>query len=226
MAVAKRVKTKAGENLSDVNIERVIKLLEQPKPITKKEACEALNISYNTTRLGTIIENYKSRKALDEKRRAANRGKPASPEETRSVIMDYLKGISVKDISDGLYRSTTFVRNIIETVGVPQRGVGEDYFTFSMLPEQCIAESFNVGSIAWSARYQLPCIIDKALGKTKDGEANLYRVYVLEPFETPEKLFVRDWGQPGFYASQPAYELGSLEHLKDHGVDVERNISK
>lgn len=226
MALPKRVKAKAGENLTDAYIERVIKLLEQAKPITKKEACEVLNISYNTTRLNTIIENYKSRKALDKKRRAANRGKPASPDEVRSVVSDYLKGNTVSNIAENLYRSTTFVRNIIETVGVPQRGVGEDYFEFSPLPEQCISDEFKVGETAWSARYQNPCVIDRHLGTTKDGLANLYRVYVIEPFVAPEKLFLANWGQPGFYATQPAYELGRLEHLKQYGVDVERNLTK
>lgn len=224
MALAKRVKAKAGENLTDANIERVVKLLEQAKPITKKEACEVLNIAYNTTRLNNIIEGYKSRLALDQKRRAANRGKPASPEEIRSTVLDYLKGISVSEIAEGLYRSTTFVRNIIETVGVPQRGVGENYFEYSPLPDQCITDEFKVNDLAWSARFQSVCIIDRDLGETKDKASKLYRVYVLEPFEAPDKLYLSSWGQPGYYASQPAYELGSLAHLKEYGVDVERAV--
>lgn len=220
MAVAKRVKVKEGENLSDVNIDRVIKLLEQPKPITKKEACAALNISYNTTRLSNIIEQYKARKDLISKRRAANRGKPASPDEVKTVVRDYIRGSTVSDIAAELFRSTTFVRDIIERVGVPQRGVGETYFDYSPLPEQCVAEEFEVGETAWSARHQAPCVIDKALGKTKDGIANLYRVYVFEPFETPEKLYLPSWGTPGSYATQPAYELGKLDHLKEYGVEI------
>jgi hypothetical protein len=225
VALAKRVKVKVGEKLTNDNIERVIKLLAQPKPITKKEACEVLNISYNTTRLAAIIENYQTRQEADSRRRAANRGKPASPDEIKSVINEYLNGSTVSDIADGLYRSTTFVRNIIETVGVPQRGVGEDYFNFSPLPEQCISEAFNINEVAWSARHQGPCIIDKALGKTKDGLANLYRVYVIEPFEAPDKLYVKSWGTPGAYSYQPAFELGRLEHLRQYGVNVERNFS-
>lgn len=225
MAAAKRVKVKEGENLTDAFIERVIKLLEQEKPISKKEACQVLNISYNTTRLATIIENYKSRKELDSKRRAANRGKPASPDEIKSVIEDYLSNMTVSDIAAGLYRSTTFVRNIIDTVGVPQRGVGENYFEFSQLPEQCVSDEFKDNEIVWSARHQSPAVIDAHVGRTKDGIANLYRVYVIEPFEAPDKLYVKSWGTPGFYATQPAYELGRLEHLKQYGVNVERSLN-
>ena len=39
------VKVKAGEDLSDSNVKRVIGLLEAEKPVTKKEACKVLNIS-------------------------------------------------------------------------------------------------------------------------------------------------------------------------------------
>jgi len=225
MATAKRVKVKEGENLSDAYIERVVKLLEQEKPISKKEACQVLNISYNTTRLANIIDGYKARKELTSKRRAANKGKPASPEEIKSVIEEYLNNVTVTDIAASLYRSTTFVRNIIDTVGVPQRGVGENYFSYSQLPEQCVSDTFNENEIAWSARYQAPCIIDKVLGRTKDGLANLYRVYVIEPFEAPEKLYVKSWGTPGRYTNQPAYELGRLEHLREYGVNVERSLN-
>lgn len=220
----RRVKAKEHENLSESNIERVIKLLEQPKPITKKEACAALNISYNTTRLNNILEQYKARKASDAKRRAANRGKPASDAEIKEVITDYLRGIAVSEIADGLFRSTTFVRNIIEQVGVPQRQPGENYFNFAALPEQCISEEFSDNEIVWSSKFQAAATIIKSLGKTKDGVANMYRIWVNEPFEEPEKKFFFYNGPGGFYASQPAYDLGRLEHLKQYGVDIARNM--
>ena len=38
------VKKKAHENLTDESISKVISLLRQDSPITKKEACEILNI--------------------------------------------------------------------------------------------------------------------------------------------------------------------------------------
>jgi len=225
MAVARRVKAKEGENLSDANVARIIGLLEQPKPITKKEACAALNISYNTTRLANIIEQYKARKELDQKRRAALRGKPASADEVKDVISDYLDGDGITDIANRLYRSTAFVRKIIDDVGVPQRGTGENYFDYSPLPEQCISDTFEVNEVAWSARHQSPCIIDKHVGKTRDGSSNLYRIYVVEPFEEPDKRYLASWGRPGSYAHLPAYELGSLAHLKQYGVSLDRKIN-
>ena len=54
------IKKQEGENLTDANIKKVIRLLSAEKPITKKEACSILNISYNTTRLSKVIEDYES----------------------------------------------------------------------------------------------------------------------------------------------------------------------
>lgn len=223
--VARRVKRKEGENLTPQNIEKVISLLEQGKPITKKEACNILSIAYNTVRLQKIIEEHKENKSRDEKRRAANRGKPASDLEIKDVITWYLEGESLKEIGDRLYRSTGFVKNIVDMVGIPQRRAGENYVDFEPLPEQCISDKFEAGQLAWSSRYQGLCIIDKELGKSADGVANIYRIYVVEPFEEPEVKYFASWGAPGFYAVQPAYELGSLEHLKKYGVDVARKVN-
>ena len=55
MAGSRGVKKRSHEKLTDSNIQHVIGLLNAKSPITKKEACSILNISYNTTRLGTII---------------------------------------------------------------------------------------------------------------------------------------------------------------------------
>ena len=58
------IKKKDYENLTKSNIQRVIELLENEKPITKKEACQMLRITYNTTRLARIIEDYKEQEAF------------------------------------------------------------------------------------------------------------------------------------------------------------------
>ena len=54
----KTIRKKDGENLTNQNLEKVYKLLNQEKPITKVEACKLLNISYNTARLNKIISTY------------------------------------------------------------------------------------------------------------------------------------------------------------------------
>jgi hypothetical protein len=81
--MATRKKSASEEELmTDANISKVIRLLEPQeegvKPITKKDACQMLGMAYNTTRLGTIIENFKANQARAAKRRAELRGKPAT----------------------------------------------------------------------------------------------------------------------------------------------------
>ena len=56
------IKKKSYEKLSDSNIKYVVGLLSGDSPITKKEACNILNISYNTTRLNAILESYQDYK--------------------------------------------------------------------------------------------------------------------------------------------------------------------
>ena len=62
------IKKKAHEKLDDTTIKRVMVELESKNPITKKEACGMLNISYNTTRLAKIIKNYEKNKIFSKKR--------------------------------------------------------------------------------------------------------------------------------------------------------------
>ena len=66
------IKSKSYEKLSDTNIENVVSLLEQDNPITKKEACNILNIRYNTTRLAKIIEEWKDTQDFRQRRKAQN----------------------------------------------------------------------------------------------------------------------------------------------------------
>jgi hypothetical protein len=221
--LAGRVKRKDHENLTDSNVEKVIKALSDIPPISKKEACKRLNITYNTTRLQKIIDEFKEQKALDKRLREANRGKPAQEHEIKYAIEQYLAGTPIADIANSLYRNGSFVKNIINEVGVPTRGVGEDYTNYSPLPDRCVADKFDINEIAWSSKYSAPCVIDKEMPKpTIDGEAKLYRIFVFEPYEEPKERYVRNFGQSGFYAHQPAYELGKLEHLKQYGVDIHK----
>ena len=62
------IKKQEHERLDDATLSRVVSLLEQDKPITKKVACEMLNISYNTTRLNRIIQEYKDRLEFTKRR--------------------------------------------------------------------------------------------------------------------------------------------------------------
>lgn len=231
----KKVKVKDHEKLSDANIQYVISLLESSKPITKKEACAILNISYNTTRLTKIIEEYKERKAYEASRREKNRGKPAEPHEIQTIVELYLSGENVTEIAKRLFRPAVFVSNIIERLGVPTRPVGDLKFEKSFLPEQCVAEEFAEKEIAWSAKFHRPCQIIHEItldylkqrpgmatrDYLKEDGSRLYSIYVMEPVgDVPLRWSGVRVG--GHFAYAYAYDLGSLKHLKDLGIDLSK----
>lgn len=199
--------TKRAENerLDDANMERVIKLLEPTeegaKPITKKLACEFLNISYNTTRLGTLIEKYKENKIKVAAKRAEKRGKPATNAEITYAIQSYLEGGTIDSISKSLFRSAGFINHILEENNVTRRRPGHNYFNPSLIPDEAVRTKFAMGEKVYSARY------DSLATVLAEFKPNQYRIFLLAD----------KWRQ---YAYQPAEELASLEHLRKIGVNV------
>ena len=112
----KRRSASEEELMTPANISKVIRLLEPEegvKPITKKDACQILGMAYNTTRLGTIIEEFKKRQSKDAERRAEKRGKPVTDDERVYIISEYLAGETVDSISKSTYRSPTFIKSVL-----------------------------------------------------------------------------------------------------------------
>jgi len=203
--MARRVKVKESEKLDDNNVKYVTELLESDKPITKKEACGILRISYNTTRLGNIIAGYKERAATEARLRAKNRGKAATDNEIVRAIEEYLNGDSISEIAKFMYRSSSFIKGIIKKHNVPVRSTSSDYFSPELLPDEVLSEDFKPGELVWSARYNTTARVDK-LVQIQEGHGNVYRIWAL--------------GKNQRYAAQPWYELGKLEHLQNLGVKL------
>ena len=208
------MKKRAYENLSAANIQKVIELLGQEKPITKKEACEVLSISYNTARLNKIIDEFQEREKYVAKRKATNKGKRAATYEITEAITNYLQGESISEIATGLYRSAGFVRSILDKVGVPQRPASAEERTGPcMIPESCVSTEFSEGEKVWSATYHAPAIVDEEVEVKNKYESKGYRVYILEKSEETVG---------GFYAYVLACELGRLSHLEEYGVNLSK----
>ncbi len=234
-----RVKKKSYEKLTQQNIQHVINLLNptdsSTKAITKREACSILNISYNTTRLNKIIEDFHEQKEYRARRVSQNRGRAARPDEIQDIIKEYLSGENVSNIAKALYRSPAFVKSILEKIGVPQRPTrAEDRMQEYFLPEECVAEDFEVGEIVWSANHHAPAVIEKKLSieyqNSKPGiqtvdyvakyGANCYNIHVRQKASGEADLWdIPDVG--GFYAFALAYDLGKLTHLEQYGINLE-----
>jgi hypothetical protein len=200
----RRSKNADDEKLDDAHMTHVIKMLEPSdgtKPWTKKDACAYLCISYNTTRLASLIEKYKESKQKEATMRAEKRGKPATEGEMSYIVSSYLEGGTIDSISSSLYRGSTFVRAVLDRLGVPIRQSAHSYFNPNLLPESCIRDSFRVGQLVYSARYDS---LAKIRSEFKPG---VYSIYLLG-----EK-----WKE---FAYQPAYELASLEHLGKYMPNV------
>ena len=218
--MVKKVKAKDYEKLDNANIARVIKLLSAEKPITKKEACQLLNISYNTTRLGNIIESYNSKIEFVRKRREQNKGKPVSEFEIKEIVQNYLIGVSKQQISDMLYRPLSTVNGVLNRYHIPERGKG-DYRKPELIPDESLSENYEAEELAWSARYNTVVEITKLVSYDKE-HGNIYRIWVFGRFNQ--------------FALQPWYELGKLDIVKrlgikatdiqtDHRVKLEYNIA-
>lgn len=223
-----RVKKKEHEKLSDNNIQHVIELLEGEKPITKKEACGILHISYNTTRLAKIITDYRENIAYKIERKNRNKGKAASDYEIKEAATMYLKGNNVTDIAKSLYRSAGFVKAILERLGVPTKPSSvEERMAVAYLPENCVSEEFVPGELAWSARYhaivevQHELTPEYAQNKKGLGSTNYVEKYGSRCYATSVRDSTDDLGNPqGFFAFDLAQDLGRLKHLEAYGVNL------
>ena len=190
-----------------------------------------LNISYNVTRLAKIIEEYYEKKEYVKKRKSQLRGRPATNQEIAEIATGYLRGDSLQEISKYTYRSLAFVKSIIEKIGIPSRVLEEEEWVPEYLPENCVSSSFQIGEVAWSAKYHRPCIIEAELSVDYQAEkpgysdvnyekkysSKAYRVYILTENDEDNEYSKR---KPGFNAYSLAYDLGSLKHLEEYGIDL------
>jgi hypothetical protein len=185
-----------------VDEEKVLKAIEWlDNGGTKKGACEILGVSNNKT-METIITEYKEGKERDRQMRAKKRKTAVSKEELAMMITDYLQGASLEELSATYYRSKDYIKAKLEKAGALLRQNEKiDPLNPPMLPDQCMAEEFEIGEHVWSARYGCIARVDKLF------KPEVYRIIALGE-NTRE------------YAYQHVSELGSLRHLKDLGVNV------
>lgn len=235
----KRLKKKDHENLSHENVAKVVSLLnptDDSKGITKKEACEILNIAYNTSRLGKIIDDYEDKRNYIETRKSQNRGKAATNSEIAEAVTGYLRGESVAEIAKGLYRSSGFVKGILDRVGVPQYSRDPDSpLEYDYIPEECVSEEFTQGEIVWSSRHHKTAVIEHELSVDYQAEktgfqdvnyekkysSKCYSIWVVEDIDDEKETWARvEIG--GYKAYSLAYDLGKLTHLEQYGVDLSR----
>ena len=201
-----KIRAKDGENLSKANIKLVIGLLEQEKPVTKKVACEKLNISYNTTRLAKIIEQYISELEYQKTMRAKLRLQPLSDAEAKSIVESYLSGDALSLICETSFRSTAKVKYVLEKYNIPLRSEENDYFNAAMVADKAISEDYVEGDLVYAVRYNSPAYIRKLFSNDKE-HGKVYAITII--------------GDKRRNAYQPFYELSDLRSIqKDLDVEI------
>jgi transposase len=196
--MARGVRKQEGENLSEESIEKVIKALEKDKPITKKEACEMLSISYNTTRLNKIITEHKEKIEFRTKMRKKMRSQPIDKSTASDIASSYLSGSSLQDISNRTYRSINVVKNVLKKYNIPIRSAAVDYFHPIFIDDDdAIAENYKIGDLVYSARYDEPATIRNGHRDSRVG-----KVYHIWLHKTAK------------FAYQAYYELADLRKLQ------------
>ena len=224
------IKKKSYERLEETNIQRVIDALGSEKPITKKEACEMLNISYNTTRLSKIIDTHIDDKAYRKARMGKNRGKPASKSEFQEMIMGYLTGSPVSHIAKRMYRSPAFIRGNLDRIGVPTKTPEGETF---IPPDECVKYEFEEGEWVWFNDQHPDCkggkagiVIDQVTSRKGDKEG--YKVYSIKywvPIEWRDDFWLPWWPGIKRFGSttvKASYDLASIQHLMDkYDIDGE-----
>ena len=202
-----KVRKQDYEKLDDATVSHVIELLANEKPITKKDACKILNISYNTARLNRIMEEYKTRKAFEKEQYRRNKGKAITDYETQEIVLNYLRGDSKTEIGKSLFRPVYAVSAVLRQHNIPVRQTGKgSYHNPVMIPDEAVAEVFEPGELAWSARYNCVCEI-RNLRQVHEEHGNVYTIWV--------------FGSHNEFANQPWSELGKLNFLKDSDINFE-----
>lgn len=188
-------------NLTEEQYQKVKTHLENKG--TKKAACEMIGISYNTKKLQELIERFEARNEAEKVARANNRKKPVTQQEVVWWITAYLQGSSMKELSDQYYRSEAVIKLHLEKHGALLRCPTKvDRRNPPQLPDQCMTDEFEIGEYVWSAAYN--CVAE-----VRGFYKNAVKIQVLSN-DVQE------------YSYQAPWELGSMRHLKDLGVDLSK----
>ena len=89
----------------------------------------------------------------------------------------------------------------------------------AMLPDQCVADEFDLEERVWAIRQNYPAIVQKEL-KPEAAEERGYRVYLVSTIECTQDDLKDTYFPHLSYAGKQyclaSYEMGSLKHLQQY----------
>lgn len=180
--------------------EKAIAVLEQGG--TKKAACEALGIRYNTKKLDELVEDYHSMVERRTRLRKQNRTKPVTKSDLKDWIESYLGGMSLTELAEANYRSTNKIKYELEKAGAMLRAPKTDEFNPQMPPEDAVKDAYAEGEMVWSTVHNSPARVRFQKG------------------DIVEIVTINDHAK---YSSVYWWDLGCLSRLRDEfGVNLEK----
>ena len=88
-----------------------------------------------------------------------------------------------------------------------------------MLPEQCVADSFEIGEKIWAVRQNYPALVEKEL-RPEEAEERGYKIYLCHTIEcSQEDLKGTYFPHLSFAGKQyplATYDMGKLQHLQKY----------
>ncbi|CAL9973450.1 helicase [Vibrio phage D260] len=176
---------------------------------TKRAQCDALGIKYNTSRLDKLLDEEEERRAHRKEMMKKMRKKAVTPTEKANMVQEYLQTKPVGAIAESYYRTTQTVKRVLEEAGVLGLVFQESPNPLkpALVPDDCMSETFAIGQKVWVPGYR--CLGEVVNEYTdQPSGVNAYRVYLLEASLHRNVIF-------------SAADLGSLEHLKELGVNID-----
>ncbi|BAV81257.1 D2 protein [Vibrio phage VCPH] len=176
---------------------------------TKKRQCEILGINYNTTRLDNLIDEYYEAKEHRKRMMKEMRKKPVTNDQVCDWALMYLQGIPLGTIAEQYYRTPALVKARLIKLGVMGLMCHEkvDPLNPPLVPDELMECDFEVGQIVFVPAYKCVGTVMHCYGESKEG-VNQYRIYLAGDRE--RNIAVN------------AYDIGSLEGLREIGVAVDK----
>jgi hypothetical protein len=192
----------SGDYPTPEKIKKAIAVLETGG--TKKAACDALGIRYNTTRLQKIIEDHTQRETIEKNLRDKKRGTAVDKDEAIGIIKHYFETASIDATSKRFFRPISAINKVLDHYGAKLYTNSTSPLKPGLLPDLCMVDFFREGEYVWSAAYN--CLAQVI--KLNPNPANCYQVWIM--------------GSRARFDNAMVYDLGSLRHLEAMGLDFSR----
>lgn len=123
-------------DISDEQFKKAIEWLDNGG--TKKGACEILGVSNNKT-MESRIDEWKQDQEVSARLRKEKRRQACTPEEKVNIIESYFDGDSFEELSRRFYRSSAYIKHILELSGALIRSNdARNPLDPPLLPEECV----------------------------------------------------------------------------------------